>query len=192
MDVTALVLAAGSSKRMGSPKALLEWRAETFVARICRVLLEGGATRVRVVVGGPHRPEIEDAVGGLPGAVQVVVNLDPSEGPISSVRIGIAATPTTGAYLIHPVDIPAIEPEDVATLIAAAERDPTADAVVPSIAMRRGHPLLLSAACAQRLLAPDAPATVRELLRAEGVQILHVVRENRGLLRDIDTPEDLG
>ena len=97
----------------------------------------------------------------------------------------------TDAFLIHPVDIPAIEAEDVAALITAAHDDETAAAVVPSVAMRRGHPLLLRAGCARRLLEPDAPPTVRDLLREDDVEVTHVVRQNQGLLRDIDTPDDL-
>lgn len=194
MDVTALVLAAGSSERMGRPKALLEWRGETFCARICRVHLAGGAARVRVVAGGPHRAAIEAAVreiAALGGDVAPVRNPDPGDGPVTSVRAGVAEVPATDAYLIQPVDIPGIEPDDVAALIACARADPAADAVAPSVGMRRAHPLLLRAELARRLLAEGAPATVRDLLRSPGVRVAHVVRENRLLLRDIDTPEDL-
>lgn len=194
MDVTALILAAGSSLRMGRPKALLEWRGEEFLARLARILIEGGASRVRVVVGGPHRAIVEEAVRALAAPdsdVAAVENPDPGDGPVTSVRAGVEAVPATDAYLIHPVDIPGIEPEDVAALILRARTESDADAVVPSVGMRRGHPLLLRAPLARRLLAADSPATVRALLREPGVRVSHVVRTNRGLLRDFDEPEDL-
>jgi len=194
VDVTALILAAGSSKRMGRPKALLATGGETFLARIARVLLAGGASRVRVVVGGPHHEPVEAAARALVASgadLATIVNPAPGAGPVTSVRVGIAAVPGTEAYLIHPVDIPGVEREDVAAIIARAEADPGADAVVPSVRMRRGHPLFLRAGCARRLLAADSPGTVRELLRAPGVRVVHVVRENEGLLRDIDEPGDL-
>ena len=113
MDWAGEGLAA--SRRMGRPKALIERDDETFLARIVRVLVEGGATEIRIVVGGPHRESVE--------------------------------------ALLHPVDIPGIEPRDVAGLIARAGSDPSADAVVPSHAMRRGHPLLLWEGIARRIIA---------------------------------------
>lgn len=192
MNVTALVLAAGSSRRMERPKALVEWRGETFLARVVRTLLAGGVSRVLVVVGGPHADEIARAAGDLAGPVTVVPNPDPTDGPVTSVRCGLRALGEEGeAVLVQPVDIPGITAEDVRAVLAAAGTTPAPDAVVPSVAMRRGHPLILRRALAARLLAPDGPPHVRALLAEAGVTIEHVVRENRALLHDVDTPEDL-
>ena len=192
MKVAALILAAGSSRRMGSPKALLRFAEETFLSRIARVLHEGGAHSVAVVVGGIHRTEIEEAARQLKPALRVIENRAPGEGPITSVRRGIEETPGVDGYLIHPVDLPGVEVADVAAILAAAAAEPGAGAVVPSVDHRRGHPLFLRTNEARKLLEePPRFATVRDLLRDDAIKLAYVLRENGALLRDFDTPSDL-
>ncbi len=196
MRVSALVLAAGSSQRMGTPKALLEIDDQTFLERIVERLLEGGVSRVVVVTGGDHAEEIEEAVKAIiakevESRVALLHNRDPEEGPVSSVRVGIRSEQSrVEGVLIHPVDIPRLESDDVSAILSTAEAMPEADAVIPSVEHRRGHPLFLRIPAALKLLDVDSPATVRELLRLPDISIEYVLRENRGLLKDIDTPED--
>ena len=195
MTVVALVLAAGSSRRMGQPKALLPIGDETFLARIVRILREGGADTVAVVVGGDHRPEIEAAARALSPEVTLVANDDPGDGPVSSVRRGVEAHRAATGFLIQPVDVPGIEAADVRALLGAVGDDSRGrvDAFVPSVDMRRGHPLFLRARAARRLIEGEGAklASVRALLALEDLELAYVVRENRGLLRDYDTPADL-
>ena len=107
-------------------------------------------------------------------------------------RRGIAAFPDVDGYLIQPVDLPGVEVCDVRAILAAAAAQPNAEAVVPSVAMRRAHPLFLRTHAARKLLEePSRYATVRDLIRDGGLEIAYVVRENRALLRDFDTPRDL-
>ena len=83
-DIAAAVLSAGESRRMGSPKALLDaGDGETFVERIVTVLRTAGLRRILVVVApdsGPIRLAVERV------NASVLVNPDPSAGPISSIR----------------------------------------------------------------------------------------------------------
>ena len=195
MRVSAIVPAAGSSQRMGAPKALLEIGNQTFLERIVEQLFEGGVQRVVVVTGGTHAGEIEAAVkemieGEAEPRVALLQNQDPAEGPISSVRIGVRSEQSrVEGVLIHPVDIPRLESDDVCAILRVAEEESEVDAVVPSVAHRRGHPLFLRIPAARKLLDADSPATVRELLRLPDISIEYVLRENQGLLKDIDTPE---
>ena len=186
---SAIILAAGSSERMGRPKALIEWRGETFLARIARVLREGGVTSIAVVVGGAHRPEVEAAARALDPSVTILENHAPEEGPVESVRIGLASFPDAPFLLCQPVDIPGIEADDVAAIL---EAEAEADLVVPSVEFRRGHPLRIGTRARSLLLGdPARYPTVRRLFGEPSLRLLHVERTNRGLLRDFDTPEDL-
>ncbi|MGA1534423.1 MAG: nucleotidyltransferase family protein [Planctomycetota bacterium] len=194
MSTVGLILAAGDSSRMGEAKALLPFDGATFLGHAAATLHAGGAHEVVIVVGGRHRAAIEAHAATLPGPVVVVVNEDPAEGPISSVRVGLAARPEAELYLVQPVDVPGVERGDVAALLRAAEDRPEVDAVVPSVAMRRGHPLLLRGGTARRLLSVEGRRlrSVRELLADDAVRLHHEVLGNRALIRDIDTPEELG
>ena len=195
MAVIGVVLSAGASRRMGRPKALIERDDETFLARIVRVLVEGGATEIRIVVGGPHRESVEAEArriaGRFDGPFEIRVNPRPDGDQFSSAQIGLDGIAREDVALLHPVDIPGIEPRDVAGLIARAGSDPSADAVVPSHARRRGHPLLLRGGIARRIIGAAQGSTVRTVLSAEDVRIEHVKTENPAVLRDFDRPEDL-
>ena len=81
----------------------------------------------------------------------------------------------------------------VEALLAARAAQPQASAWVPSHTQRRGHPLLLGAACYERFraLAPDQPArSVVRSLAAEG-SLIHVEVEDLAVLMNANTPAEL-
>src|ERR1041385_7338939 len=84
--IPAIVLAAGESRRMGSPKALLRAAdGRPFVVRITAVLLAGGASEVVVVTGLHHDPIVQTVQSGdQDSRVRLVRNPDPSRGQLSS------------------------------------------------------------------------------------------------------------
>ena len=108
MSLAAVLLAGGTSSRMGSPKALLaapgRGPAETFLDRLIRVA--GTAASPVIVVLG-HEPE--RILAGLvrQGEAVFVVNGDYRQGQLSSLQCGLRAVPTTAAgVLFTPVDLP--------------------------------------------------------------------------------------
>ncbi len=103
--VSAVLLAAGESTRMGTLKALLPWQGSTLVEYQVDSLLRAGVTEVVVVVG--HRAaEVEAAVGGREGVV-AVVNPDYRQGKTTSIKAGLrSVSPDAGAVLILAVDEP--------------------------------------------------------------------------------------
>ena len=86
--IAGIILAAGASTRMGSPKALLDYRGETFVERLVR-LFSRVCDPVIVALGNhpePIRARIE-------GCAEVVINPDPDRGQLSSLQTALAALP---------------------------------------------------------------------------------------------------
>ena len=77
--IAGIILAAGASSRMGTPKALLDYRGESFVGRLVRVL--GASFQPVIVVLGYHADVIRQKV---PAIANIVVNPDPSRGQFSS------------------------------------------------------------------------------------------------------------
>jgi len=173
-----LVLAAGASRRMGRPKALLRLRGATFVEHICDRLRTAGCTEVVVVVGA-HASLIGPAV---PGFARVVVNSRWRNGMRSSLRVGLRALSPGPVILTH-VDRPWVAPETLTGLIGA--HGPTA--VVPHHAGHPGHPVRLPASLRARLLAGDDTPLHTVLLEA-GQRALPVV--DPGVLLNINTPAD--
>ena len=112
-----IILAAGDSKRMGSPKALLltpDGRA--FVTRIVETLHEAGIAELVVVTGRDHDALVK-VLGGARVTPTIVRNSDPARGQLSSLWVGMDAVVNadTEGILVTLVDVPMVSSATVAT-----------------------------------------------------------------------------
>lgn len=187
MSFPALVLAAGASRRMKAVKALLEVDGEPLVARCVRLLSVAGAAPV-VVVLGHHADllrELVEAAGG-----RWVENPDPEGDQISSLRVGLEALPAgVPGVMVLPVDHGLVREATIQSVAEAARADPTRPAV-PSVDMRRGHPTWFPADLFEELRDPALEGGARAVLRRRGDSIHHLVVDDPGAVRDLDTPGD--
>ncbi|MGH9663154.1 MAG: nucleotidyltransferase family protein [Bryobacteraceae bacterium] len=185
--LAGIVLAAGASRRMGSPKALLEFQGETFLDRLIGSLNEVCAETI--VVLGYHADLIR---GRLARSARFVVNPDPDRGQLTSLQCGLAAISGGAAgVLFTPLDFPAVRPETIARLAGAfVHRDAVAELVIPSFHGRRGHPVLAASALIPEFLALPETAAARDVVRRHDAGIRYVEVDDAGVVTDIDTQED--
>ena len=189
MKVRGVVIAAGESSRFGAAKALLQLQGRTVLERVTAALTDGGCEELFVVCGGSHRQVVEQEANHI--GIRSIVNQDPSDGPVSSIRVAIQSSGEWDAILIHPVDVVGVLATDVAHLIDAFRASSGEfDAWIISHQMRRGHPLLLTREIAMRLLSEGSPPHLRALLAASDVRIQHIVSGNPLVLEDVDDPSD--
>ncbi len=183
MKLAGIVLAAGASRRMGTPKALLEYQGETFLDRMTR-LLAAAADPVIVVLG--H--DAERIAAGAPGIVTMAVNPDPERGMLSSLQCGLRALPPDAAAMFTPVDLPAIQAETILLLARefAASGAPVASPVYRG---RRGHPVCVAREAILDLLALPVTARARDAIRRYDGRALPVDVDDPGVARDVDDPE---
>jgi CTP:molybdopterin cytidylyltransferase MocA len=186
-----IVPAAGRSSRMGSPKALLDAGGPTFIDRVVKGLLDGGCAEVVAVVREDPGPV---AAAARRSGARVQVNPAPDDpvrgGQVSSVRTGLAAVPDDAAgVVVLPVDHPLVASGTVAALIEAF-RGGEAPAVVPTLAERRGHPVVLGAALFAELGEEGLDEGVRTVLARHGEAVARVPVRDRGIVKDIDTLAD--
>jgi len=137
----AIVLAAGSSSRMGSSKALLPWDGTTLVGYAVRELLAGGASRIVVVVGA----DAEQVLAAIPklDAIVPVVNDGFASGRSSSIRLGAAAIRSDyDSLVVQSVDQPC--PSAILRMLYEAAENDGVDVAVPAFGGRRGHPICLA------------------------------------------------
>lgn len=179
--IGAIVLAAGSSSRMGLPKALLAAgpHGRTFVDTIGETLDAAGVVAVRVVVAPGLEPLPRNAV----------VNPDPAAGMLSSLQCGLNAfREELDAVLIWPVDHPLVDRKTILALIGAFGAG-DAPIVVPTHQGERGHPVLFAARLFPELLTADPLVGARAVVHAHHDR-LELAVDDPGVIADIDTPED--
>lgn len=186
--VSAVVLAAGQSRRMGRPKMSLAWGGSTVIGRVTSVLALAGVDEVLVVTGGASE-EVEAALKG--SAARLVYNPDFAVSEMTrSLQTGLAAcSPLAEAALVALGDQPQIEVEIVRAILAEFRKGLSA-LVVPSYRMRRGHPWVVARSLWPDLLALPPDRTLRDFLNAKAGEIRYVSVDSPTVLLDLDTPED--
>jgi molybdenum cofactor cytidylyltransferase len=114
--VAAILLAAGTSSRMGSNKLLFDLDGESVLRRAARRALAGGVSPLIVVLG--H--EADKAARELAGlSCQTVVNPRYEQGITSSLQTGLSALPpASGAAVVMLADMPHVTAEMIAGLVA--------------------------------------------------------------------------
>lgn len=184
----AILLAAGAGARMGAPKALLDLGGCSAAARCAQALLDGGCDGLLVVLSAAS----EAARATLPAAARAVHNPHPASGQTGSLKLALAAVPPGQDFLLHTVDHPLADADDVRALREALARAaPPVRIVLPQVGGRRGHPAACHAGLAAEFLAlgDDEPAHL--VMRRDPARVLLLPRANEWLVRDLDTPADL-
>jgi len=195
--ITALILAAGASRRMGQPKMLLPWGDETVLTHVISVFQKAGVDDVLVVTGGA-KDEVENLIARL--NVRMTHNPEyATEEMLSSIQCGIRTFNLTppplsceergAAMLIGLGDQPQVQERSV-RMVCDAFRESKSNLVVPSYRMRRGHPWLVAQSLWDELLKMRAPQSPRDLLNAHADQIHYVDIDEPTILADLDTPSD--
>ncbi|MGH8172990.1 MAG: nucleotidyltransferase family protein [Rhodanobacteraceae bacterium] len=181
-----LVLAAGSSKRLGRSKQLIEIDGEPLLRRVARCAVATAPLEC-VVVLGHDATRIGGALEGLP--LRTITIGDFADGMGSSLRAGIAAlSPECAGALIVLTDQPALTSEHLAALCATWRIAPER-AVASAYAGVLGVPALLPRAWFADLIALRGDTGARELLRARRGDV-SAIRANE-LARDVDTLADV-
>jgi CTP:molybdopterin cytidylyltransferase MocA len=181
--ILGIILAAGESKRIGSPKALLRIGEETFANRIAGMMKAIGIHNI-LLVAGPHRDEIEKDSKEY----HVLFNPDYSLGQFSSLQRGVRNLPTgIKQVLVWPVDMPLVRKDTVEKLIAAALQQPM---IVPTFSGKKGHPVIYNSQALLRILTMKPTQTAKELVVHFEGRLAQIKVDDPGILIDIDTPED--
>lgn len=188
--IAALVLAAGESKRMGTPKMVLPWASSgTVIEKVVATFHDAGVGMVVVVTGG-DRQLVEDVLAGC--GVETVFNPDYASGEmLSSVKVGLRFLEVTraDAALICPGDLPQLKTETVRRMIEVWQQEHV-PILIPSYQMRRGHPVMIAREKWAGILQLSEGETLRDYLN----QHMHVSEylpvDDAGVRRDIDTTQD--
>lgn len=189
--ISAVILAAGESRRMGTQnKLLLQIGSEVLIRKFVKSVCASAADAVLVVLG--HEAEKIKAVL-QDQALRFVKNTCYEKGMTTSIQSGVnAASRRSEGFMICLADLPFAETSDFNRLIQAFtdfRRTESSLIIVPVFQGQRGNPVLFSAEFRDKLLAHNGEGC-KGIVSKYPQSVREVSMENDNLLRDIDTPED--
>ena len=185
MSVAGVILAAGESRRMGSPKALLRYREESFLDTVIGLFTARCAPVI--VVLGAHAQQIRQHTAR---PATFVLNPDYQRGQTTSMQCALRAVPPDAdGVLFTLVDHPSVAPATLDALLAPASSHlPRPLLRVPRYGGQRGHPIWFAPTLIPEFLALPHDAAARDIVRAHAAQTEFVDVDDPGIRADIDDP----
>ncbi len=181
--VGVIILAAGSSRRLGRPKQLLILEGKPLLQHVIDAAGDADVAEIVIVMGHLAR-EIEAAVT-LPVNARVVVNPEYATGQASSLRIGLGAL---GSGIGRALILLGDQPRITVDAIRAVAIGP---GPIRRIRYRAtpGHPVGFDRELWQRLMAIEGDRGARELMAARP-DLIHEIARDAPLPMDVDTSAD--
>jgi len=188
-SIAGVIIAAGSSSRLGQPKQLVVVAGETLLARTIRVACDSGAEPILVVLGA-NREEIQAGVDFT--GTRVVVNRNWDEGMASSIRAGIGAVereiPEVHGALLMVCDQPRVTAEHLSRMLNVFRQSGTTS-ITSLYGGNRGIPAIFPRQTFPDLLALTGDKGARGLLSEPDREVIEVALPGGDI--DVDQAEDL-
>ena len=185
--ICGVILAAGDSSRMASPKALLTYRGKTFLETVCDNMRAAGVYDITVVLGR-HQEQI--LAGWKRNCERVAANPNPSDGQLSSVNTGLSALPQyASAVLLALVDQPTVSSDSYEDLVKTSQANPDA-IIIPRCNGKRGHPIILPPKAWPLCAKAPLDKGLHWVTHHPDIKVVDLELTDTGILRDIDTPAD--
>jgi molybdenum cofactor cytidylyltransferase len=182
VNIAAIILAAGQSQRMGTPKALLQLNGESFLDTLIRKLQS--QCHPVIVVLGANAPAIRSATNG---SANFIVNAEYMQGMLTSLQCGLRALPEPCTHTVFTlVD----HPDPAMQTVEAVTHAAPAPVVIPRFERRKGHPVRLSRLIISELLELRPPAKPTDVLYRHLQSTLFLDLDDPGIVDDVDDPEE--
>lgn len=182
----ALILAGGSSSRMGYPKPWLQFDERTsFLERIIQIYRKAGIEKIVVVINSEFcTTEWSQRMIRVTHQADVMMNNDPEKGRLYSIRMGLNAIDAENTF-IHNVDNPQFSQRLIENMIL---QHGNAGVTIPVTKGKKGHPVLIGKETRELILANAWEfETLREILQR--VRPNFVETNDKGILLNMNTQE---
>lgn len=191
--ISAILLAAGESQRMGSAnKLLLPFGDRTFIEHSITKYLATQVDEVIVVVGHENK-DVLAKIEYIDG-IKTVVNSRYKEGMTTSIQAGVKeSNPKTNGYLIAPTDLPFITIDEINQVIQEFRKNYNRDdklIAVPNFNNQDGHPIIFSNAHKTAILNHTIMSGCKQIKKDNPHHVIRVHLDKGEFLVDIDTKED--
>ena len=185
--ISAIVLAAGLSRRMGSVKQLLPLRGGKSVIRVVVEEVRSSGVDEVIVVLGFRAEEIAENLSG--SGARTVVNRDYESGMTSSVCCGMRAAVEAQSYLICLGDQPLVDAA-IARAVIAVGRRTDSGIVIPTYEGKGGHPIFIDRRYTEEILQLGPDVGLNTFTRRHVGETLRLPVDDRHIVDDMDTPAD--
>lgn len=180
MNITGIILAAGKSERMGTPKWELSIGGQSFLDRIVTTFRDAGISKPIVV--------FRDDPGDFPDEYQILINPSPDRGQLSSLQTAFTYLTLSTPFIMHLIDRPLVRSDTIKKMIETFDDQ---QILIPSFIGHKGHPVIFPADCVGQIKKADYRDGIRGVIKKwfKGVKILDV--DDEAILWNIDTPAEL-
>ncbi|SDB54467.1 molybdenum cofactor cytidylyltransferase [Flavobacteriaceae bacterium MAR_2010_188] len=184
--ITAIILAAGKSSRMGRTKQLLPWKESTLIESVIIQFQKSKVDEVVVVLGNQHEL-IQKSLSNLKN-LRIVVNKNPDSGMLSSIQTGISSSYNSSAAIIGLVDQPAVDDAYI-NLLIEKNRDSNKSLVATNYKNSVGVPALFGKEHFDTILQLSREAGGAKAYIQQKLKNVKLVEPDFELF-DIDTEDD--
>ena len=185
--ISAILLAAGQSKRMGELKQLMPFGQSTIVEQAVDNLLGSAVDEVIVVVGYKAEDVIK-AIAAKP--VKLVMNPDYEQGMSTSVIAGLNLVHSgVQGVMLALGDQPLVDSQTINILIEEFCNHDKGIAV-PTYQGRRGHPIIFAIKYKEQLLKLRGDVGGRQVIKDNPDDVLEVAVDSESIVADFDTTDD--
>jgi molybdenum cofactor cytidylyltransferase len=186
--LAAVILAAGESHRMGSPKALVPFQGRPFLEHLLEVTRHPKVGVQRVVLGAGAE-DIRNKLQLDPASV--VVNPQWEQGQLTSIQAAVNSLPPgTEGMMLCLVDHPLITAALIGELISKFYSSQKS-IVLPTYERKRGHPVIFSSNLYPELLAAPADKGARAVVWAHAADLLEVPTAEEGVILNLNDPDTM-
>jgi molybdenum cofactor cytidylyltransferase len=185
--ISAIILAAGESKRMGQPKQLLPFRGSTLLGQIVENLLQSQAAETIVVLGS-QAEKIIPQIAREP--VKIVLNQDFEQGMSSSIRCGLShISEAADGVMIVLGDQPLIEKE-IIDLLIERHRHSERGIILPVYKGIKGHPVIFKMKYKDELMRLTGDIGGKQIVERHPSDVLEVEVDSESVVMSIDVESD--
>jgi len=184
--ISAIILAAGMSKRMGRPKQLLQLGNKPLIRIVVENVLASTVDEI-IVVTGYQAGKVVEAIKDLP--IKIIFNPDYRQGQGTSLAVGVKQLDkSTEFFLVFMCDQPLISPSTINTVIDEFRKRGSL-ALRPTYKDIPGHPVVFSSILSSNMEQLHEDEGARKVLEGLGARVDYFALQDEGIVIDIDTPE---
>lgn len=186
-ETAVIILAAGKSQRMGTPKFFLKYdKNRCFLQKIIEDYMIWGINEIIVVLNPTGLKKVSTSKLDLPGKTIITVNDKHPTSRFYSIKKGLCAIKKATSALIHNVDNPFVEKDVLDSLIANKNKG---DYIVPQYKNKGGHPILINHEIIKNTIIEDNYYNnFKEFLNS--YTKIYVAANNDKILVNINSPTD--